>query len=144
MVPQHVISLQQMPQTPNKKIDRKALPAPSEVGGQDSAEMVAPAGELEKQIAEVWCAVLGREQVGVDSNFFDLGGHSLLVVRLTRELKEKLERAVSLTDLYRFPTIRSYVESLESGGVSAQVKDSADRGARRRDALAKRRRRGRA
>ena len=60
-------------------------------------------------------------------------------------IKEQLEKQVSLTDLYRFPTIRTFVASLESGGVSEQVKESADRGARRREAMAaRRRRRGRA
>jgi natural product biosynthesis luciferase-like monooxygenase protein len=145
MVPQHVISLAEMPQTPNKKIDRKALPAPSAVAAVDEREMVAPTSEVETRLAQIWCDLLGREQVGIDSNFFDLGGHSLLVVRLNREIKEQLDKQVSLTDLYRFPTIRTFVASLESGGVSEQVKESADRGARRREAMAaRRRRRGRA
>jgi natural product biosynthesis luciferase-like monooxygenase protein len=145
MVPQHVVSLAEMPQTPNKKIDRKALPAPTDVSSVSEAEMVAPTSEVESKLAQIWCDLLGREQVGIDSNFFDLGGHSLLVVRLNREIKEQLEKQVSLTDLYRFPTIRTFVASLESGGVSEQVKESADRGARRREAMAaRRRRRGRA
>ncbi|MBW2401208.1 MAG: LLM class flavin-dependent oxidoreductase, partial [Deltaproteobacteria bacterium] len=140
MVPQHVVSLSAMPQTPNKKIDRKALPAPSAASADFAVEMVVPTDDIEQKVAEVWCHLLGRDNVGIDNNFFDLGGHSLLVVQLSMQLQQKLERKIPLVDLYRSPTIRSFVASLESGGTSEQVKKGADRATKRKDAMARRRR----
>jgi hypothetical protein len=87
--------------------------------------------------------VLYLEQVGIDDNFFDLGGHSLLVVQAHRKLRDLCPKPLSLTDLYRFPTIRGlsgHLLSDDDGG--EQVERSQARGERRREAM-NRRRRGR-
>jgi acyl carrier protein len=98
----------------------------------------------------LWTAVLGLERIGREQNFFELGGHSLLVVQLQRDLERELERQVSLTDLYRFPTIRGLANHLEAAAdgtpqADATVSAGAQRGANRRAAMAARRsaRRGR-
>jgi natural product biosynthesis luciferase-like monooxygenase protein len=138
MVPAAFVRLEALPLTPNRKIDRKALPAP-EQGAKPAAEGVAaaPESELDKKIAEVWQDILGRESVGLDDNFFDLGGHSLLVVRMHRVLGEALGRPLALTDLYRFPTIRAFTTYLNEGS-GGDSKKAAARGAKRREMMQRR------
>ena len=138
MVPQNFVVLPRFPLTPNKKIDRKALPAPDSVATARKATFVAPSEGLEATVAAVWAEVLNVKQVGLDDNFFDLGGHSLLTVQVHRRLKEKVEREVSLTDLFRFPTIRSLVTFLQSDGGSEAMDKSRDRAAARKAAMDKR------
>ena len=143
MVPSNLLRLDRYPQTPNGKVDRKALPAPNEIGEVSQAAFVAPESDLEAQIATVWREVLYLEQVGVNDNFFDLGGHSLLVVQAHRKLAGVLEVSITLTDLYRFPTIAGLSEHLSKGDGSAEVAAaSQERGDKRRQALGRRRRRG--
>ncbi len=141
MVPSLFVELDRFPQTPNGKIDRKALPAPDQVRTRVTTEYKAPENELEEQITEVWKEVLYLETVGTNDNFFDLGGHSLLVVQAHRKLREVCEHTISLTDLYRFPTIAGLADYLSTGGdAAAQAKQSQERGAKRRAALSSRRR----
>lgn len=141
MVPSLFVELERFPQTPNGKIDRKALPAPDQVRARVQTEYKAPENELEEQITDVWKEVLYLETVGTNDNFFDLGGHSLLVVQAHRRLREVCEQPISLTDLYRFPTIAGLADYLATGGDAAvQAKQSQERGAKRRAALSSRRR----
>jgi acyl transferase domain-containing protein/acyl carrier protein len=71
---------------------------------------LAPASEVERQIAEVWQELLGIDQIGREDNFFDLGGHSLLLVQMHATLAERLGRQLAVTDLFQFPTIRALAE----------------------------------
>ncbi|MEX2577608.1 MAG: MupA/Atu3671 family FMN-dependent luciferase-like monooxygenase [Verrucomicrobiales bacterium] len=139
MVPSHIVSLDAMPLTPNRKIDRKALPDIGKQGPERQAEYVAPSTDLEEAIAACWRSTLVLDQVGVQDNFFDIGGHSLLVVRLHRELTKVLDTPPSLVDLYRFPTIRALTDHLAEGGAKPDLQDSEDRAARRKQMLARRR-----
>ncbi len=143
MVPSHVLVLEQFPLTPNAKVDRKALPRPDQVQKKSRAEYVAPENETEKVIAEVWRNVLGVSNVSTKDNFFELGGHSLLAVQAHRELRKALSANLSITDLYRFPTIAALVEFLGDGGSGAGLEQSLDRAAARRAALGRRRARAR-
>jgi len=144
MLPSAFVFLDRYPQTPNGKIDRKALPAPNEVRATTQAEYKPPSNELESMIASVWTDVLHLEQVGVDDNFFDLGGHSLLVVQAHRKLREQAPQPISLTDLYRYPTIRGLAGRLSSDKPDGEaVKQSSARGEKRRQAMNRRRGRGR-
>src|SRR5690606_33865133 len=129
MVPAHVTVLDDLPHTPNGKIDRNALPSLAEVlGRRTAAAPPAEAGnELEREVLGVWKEILGTERIGVDDNFFDLGGPSLLMVRLHRRLKDQLDRPITLTDLYRHPTVRSFAESLSVDTVAATARSSRDR-----------------
>jgi hypothetical protein len=84
MVPSHFIVLERFPQTPNKKIDRKALPAPMDAAPRAKTGEAggAPASELEAKVLAVWQEVLQLPQIDIEDNFFDLGGHSLLAVKV--------------------------------------------------------------
>jgi natural product biosynthesis luciferase-like monooxygenase protein len=144
MVPAHFVVLDSLPLTPNAKVDRKALPAPEALAPTCAVSVTAvePEGELEDTIARCWREVLGLERVGAKDNFFDIGGHSLLAVRLHRLLRETLERPLALTDLYRFPTVHSLASWLDSAGTAAASTKGVDRAQQRREALAQRRKRG--
>jgi natural product biosynthesis luciferase-like monooxygenase protein len=139
MVPAAFVRLAQLPHTPNGKIDRKALPPPEAASSQQTRAFVAPQNDLEAVVVGLWCEVLGSERVGTDDNFFDIGGHSLLVVKLHRRLKAELPVEVALTDLYRFPTVRSLVSQLTSGGADVAVEQAQDRAALRMERQAQRR-----
>jgi acyl carrier protein len=111
MVPQAVLVLPSFPMTPNGKVDRRALPEPNAAIAVRPATS-APHSELEKTIAAIWQDVLGLPQVGTTDNFFDLGGHSLLVVQVQRRLREACGREVSITDMFRLPTIKALAAHL--------------------------------
>jgi natural product biosynthesis luciferase-like monooxygenase protein len=140
MVPAHVVMLAALPRTPNAKIDRKALPAPDGGTAAPASVYVPPGNELEQQIASIWQEVLQLPQVGMRDNFFDLGGHSLLAVQVHGRLRERLSREVSITDLFRFPTIRALTDFLE-GSTTAAVGAAAtlQRAEARREAMLRRR-----
>ncbi len=138
MVPSHFVRMDRFPLTPNKKIDRKALPRPDVKVERAPEEQVAPAGEVEEKVAAVWKRILGLTQVSSHDNFFELGGHSLLAVQAHREIKEATRKELTVTDIFRFPTIAALSAHLEGdgGGTSSSLKDSADRAAARRQAAA--------
>ncbi|MCB9383481.1 MAG: LLM class flavin-dependent oxidoreductase [Bryobacterales bacterium] len=136
MIPSQVVVLDRMPLTPNGKVDRKALPSPS---AQPAAAPAAAAGGVEETIQAIWREALGLAEVGVTENFFDLGGHSLLVVQVQRKLKEATGEEIALTDMFRFPTIRSLAEHLS--GAAAEQPSAQSRGAARAAARLARRRR---
>jgi natural product biosynthesis luciferase-like monooxygenase protein len=133
MVPSAFVTLTSFPQTPNKKIDRKALPPPGKSNGSGpAAPRVELSGSVEEMIAAVWRELLNRDDVGADDNFFDLGGHSLLTIQVLGRLKPKLERPLSLVDLFRYPTIRTLSAFLSSTeDPSKELDGSATRGAER-------------
>jgi natural product biosynthesis luciferase-like monooxygenase protein len=139
MIPGAFVTLAQFPLTPNKKVDRKALPAPDASGPR--AEYAEPEGDLEGDIVRVFQAILGLDQVGRDDNFFQVGGHSLLAVQAHRKLREALARDLSVTDIFRFPTARQLAAHLDnSGGENEALKQVGDRGAARRAAMMRRKR----
>lgn len=88
MVPSVVLPLDAMPLTPNGKVDRKALPDP--LAGQREVEFVGPRTDAERAVAGVWRELLGVERVGVLDNFFEIGGHSLLAIRATARLGDRI------------------------------------------------------
>ena len=136
MVPSAFVTLDKMPLTPNGKVDRKAMPAP-ERESQVSAVYVAPGNELEQELAAVWQEVLRMEKVGVDDNFFDLGGNSLLVTRVHARIKPLFEREVRVVDLFRYPTIRLLASALSDDGTahSANQNRIQERARKRRDSF---------
>ncbi|MGC4025587.1 MAG: LLM class flavin-dependent oxidoreductase [Mesorhizobium sp.] len=127
MRPSQIIILDRMPMTPNGKIDRKALPLPAATA--ERGEMVAAESDVEAQVAAIWKQALGLEEISVTENFFDLGGHSLLVVQVQRRMKERFAREIAITDIFRFPTVRAIAAHLASDTVP--VNNAADRGAAR-------------
>ncbi|HSM66117.1 MAG TPA: MupA/Atu3671 family FMN-dependent luciferase-like monooxygenase [Ilumatobacteraceae bacterium] len=143
MVPSTFVVIDAFPQTPNMKIDRKALPAPSRVGeadaDRDAQRGGMPSTAMERLVADIWMQLLHVPEVGLDENFFDLGGHSLLAVKTQRRLVEAIGRPIRITDLFRFPTVRTLAEHLANGDTGSSRPESAARGVSRRDALAARR-----
>jgi amino acid adenylation domain-containing protein len=103
MVPGLFVMLEALPRTPSGKVDRRALPDPT--FGTKSAAHTSPRSDVERQIAEIWQEALGLPTVGIHDNFFDLGGHSLLLVRVHTELAKRLSLKVPLVTLFEFPTV---------------------------------------
>jgi len=131
MLPASLLVLPALPLTPNGKIDRLALPDPRAAALQP--QVAAPESDFEKTIAALWRDVLGRSEVGMSDNFFDLGGHSLLVVQVQRRLREVSGREVSITDMFRFPTIRGLAQHLAGRVSSTAVGDGLSRARMRRN-----------
>ncbi|HEY8154147.1 MAG TPA: MupA/Atu3671 family FMN-dependent luciferase-like monooxygenase [Myxococcota bacterium] len=142
MVPAAVMLLDAFPLTPNQKIDRRALPAPDAAVSAPTTAYVAPASDLETTVARVWQEVLQVAQVGMQDNFFDLGGHSLLIVQVLEKLRKATGLQLPMTDLFRFPTIRSLVDHLSAGGDDGEQRQrTQDRADARRESMLRRRQR---
>ncbi|QSQ25697.1 LLM class flavin-dependent oxidoreductase [Pyxidicoccus parkwayensis] len=142
MVPSVVVELPVLPLTPNGKVDRKALPAPTATRATRAA-YVAPEGPLEERIAEVWRKVLRVDQVGVHDNFFDLGGHSLLLVQAHAQLKPVLGQELPLLKLLEHPTISALARLARQEPAAAQASFDAaqDRAKRQLEVLKRQRQR---
>mgnify|MGYP004701088783 CR=1 FL=1 len=137
MVPAQFIRLDRLPLTPNGKVDRKALPAPSGPLASPAVVSLADASTLENEIAAIWRRELNRQDVGLDDNFFDIGGHSILVVQVNAALRALLNRDVSLVEMFRFPTVRSLANQLGGeNSVAEAAAGSASRANLRRGLLA--------
>jgi natural product biosynthesis luciferase-like monooxygenase protein len=142
MVPSHIVVLEAFPLTPNKKIDRKALPDPTPSRQEAHVISAEPHSPVQQKIAEIWKALLGVPAVGRSDNFFALGGHSLLAVQAHRDIRSALEvERLSITDIFRFPTLdglASHLEHLQSGDTPvAETSPAAPAG--RADTMSKRR-----
>ncbi|MBO9451653.1 LLM class flavin-dependent oxidoreductase [Tropicibacter sp. R16_0] len=139
MVPTHIMTLDAMPLTPNKKIDRKALPDPVPQRSATPAATSAPAsGDVQTRIAAIWSRILGVADIRSDDNFFTLGGHSLLAVQAHREIRETLELPrLSITDIFRFPTLSGLSAHVQADKPAKEtpVEDTAARA----DTMSKRR-----
>ena len=113
MCPSAIVLLDELPLTPNGKVDRRALPAPDEVESEPEAGYVAPRTQVEELLAQTWGSVLHLDQVGVESNFFDLGGHSLLIIRLVSRVRDVFHVELQMRDLFDAPTVAQLAEVVE-------------------------------
>jgi amino acid adenylation domain-containing protein len=111
MVPSVFLVLEELPHTPNGKVDRKALPAPTGERPALGAAFSPPGTPAEVTIATIWQELLHVDRVGVDDSFFDLGGHSLLMVRMQSRIREQLADIPLLT-LFEHPTVRGIAQYL--------------------------------
>jgi len=111
MVPHHFVRLDAMPLSSNGKTDRRALPKP-EVDRSTDESYVAPRNKAENVIAEIWQDLLDVANVGINDSFFDLGGHSLLIVKMLRRLKKSFTEDLTIVDLFQYPTIATLAEFL--------------------------------
>jgi acyl carrier protein len=110
LIPARFISLAAFPLSPNGKVDRAALPAPVVANGGAAVE--APSTQLEQTLVELWQRILRVERVGLDDNFFDLGGDSLMIVAVHSNLQKVFEAEIPVTDLFEFTTIRTLARHL--------------------------------
>lgn len=114
MIPAHIVQLDAFPLTPNKKIDRKALPEPK-LGRSHVANKTAESVEgVSGNIAKIWRQILGVDHVLMQDNFFSLGGHSLLAVQAHREIREQLKVSqLAITDIFKYPTLGGLTRHIE-------------------------------
>ena len=110
MIPSSFIMMEVLPLTPSGKLDRRALPAPDLSSFQLDAEFVPPKNPTEELLAKIWTDILGVERVGVNDNFFALGGHSLLSVRLVSEIEKAFNFQIPLSSLFKISTIAEIAE----------------------------------
>jgi hypothetical protein len=125
-----------LPLTQNGKVDRNALPDPNSLSSESDAGDAPPQSELEQMIAAVWKELLKLDRVGVQSNFFDLGGHSILLAQAHAKLGEIIQREIPMIAMFQFPTISSLAGYLsQEHAVSAVMEQSRDRANRRRELM---------
>jgi amino acid adenylation domain-containing protein len=140
MVPAHFVTLEALPRTVNGKLDRKALPPPDLSQLAQRTALTQPRTETERILADIWAEVLGLKQVGIDENFFDLGGHSLSLLRVHSKLRTSFRSDVSLIALMQYPTVQSLASYLSGATEQAVVPAAvADRAQRQREAMRRQR-----
>lgn len=110
MLPSAIVVLEQLPLSPNGKVDRKALPALEPAQQRSETKFVAPRTPIEEKLSQIWCDLLNLEQVGIHDNFFELGGHSLKAVQIVARIQDQLGLAITIQHLFGFPTIAKLIE----------------------------------
>lgn len=139
MVPSSITLLSQLPVTPNGKVDVKALPRPSEAALGKAAP---PRNEMERKIADVWSDVLQISSAGIYDNFFDVGGHSLLMVKVHEKLRMIIDGDLPLIKLFEYPTVHALATHLASAETDQSSLEDASERARKRLARRASRQRG--
>jgi len=104
MVPKVWVELEEFPLTANGKVDRKALPLPDDQS-YNKREYIAPKNELEEKLVSIWEEVLEVKKIGVQDDFFDLGGNSLNAVKVISRIQRELELKIEIKNLYNLKTI---------------------------------------
>lgn len=120
MVPSAIVPLEEMPLTPNGKVNRKALPAPTNEVGPDK-NLSLPRTPTEEGLAVVWEEVLGVKRVGLHDNFFDLGGHSMLATQVIARVYRLFQCELPVRDLFEYPTVSALAERIDLANRDAQA-----------------------
>ncbi len=113
MIPSVFMRIDALPLTTNGKLDRKALPEP--VWEREQTQYTAPRDELESFLCSVWQSVLGVDRVGIEDDFFSLGGHSILAIQLVHQMSQGTYRQVAVADLFKYRTISGLSAVLRTG-----------------------------
>jgi acyl carrier protein len=116
MVPNYFVTLQQLPMTPNGKINRKALPDPTSTGLKSRKEYAGPESPIEEKLIKIWEKVLEQEGIGVHDNFFELGGQSLSGIRMINIIKNELKINISIADVFNAQTIKALADQINEAG----------------------------
>ncbi|MEO1646994.1 MAG: phosphopantetheine-binding protein, partial [Chloroflexota bacterium] len=113
MIPTHVVRLDTMPLTINGKVDYDALPdiVSGNAGGQSA--YIAPENDVQATVAHIWQTILQIEQIGIHSNFFDIGGHSLPAIRVTGRINAYFDIDMPLKTFFTNPTIADQADAIE-------------------------------
>jgi len=123
MIPSVIMILEEMPLTPNGKVDRKTLPEPDPESTSLEVEFIAPRNKFEEQVANVWRQVLYREEVGVNDDFFALGGHSILVTQVISRLQHIYQEEIPVRKFFAGPTVAELAAHLEGVDQGQQKTD---------------------
>lgn len=127
MIPSDLIVLPSIPLTAHGKTDRACLPRPEPDAASTSAAEAPHGSPEEKRLAGIWANLLGRSSVGVEDNFFDLGGHSILVPALQQRILEEFGRHISIVELFNWPTVRHQARLLGlDNPASVQISSGVD------------------
>ena len=138
MTPATYIYLEAMPLTENGKLDRRALPAPEEQT-YATRGYEPPIDETETRLAGIWADLLRLERVGRHDNFFDLGGHSLLLIEMQNKLRSAFERDLMIVEMFKYPTVSGLAQYLIKGRNDARRSHRVtERANSRREALGRR------
>jgi natural product biosynthesis luciferase-like monooxygenase protein len=141
MVPASYVSLDRLPMTSNGKVDRKGLPTAEGARKQSQSEYIQPKGELEELIAGLWQRALNVDKVGREDNFFDLGGHSLLLAQVHGQLCQAIDNNLPLVKMLEHPTVSSLARFLSRDHAdSFSTKQNQDRVDKLREGLQRQRR----
>lgn len=142
MIPSIFMPLDSLPLTPNGKVDRKGLPVPDTRRPQTDQAFMAPQSDMEKLLSEIWTQVLKVDTIGTGDSFFELGGNSLLGVRVVGKVGEALKRKVPVLALFQYPTIAAFAGYLagESAQPAVAQDKISDRATQKKRAMARRRR----
>ena len=116
MVPAAIVILERFPLTPNGKVDRKGLPAPARSGAEAGSRSAASRDSLDMQMINLWEKVLNVRPIGLQDNFFDLGGSSLVAVRLFSEMRKLFVRSFALSILFQAPTVEKLTDLIRKDG----------------------------
>jgi amino acid adenylation domain-containing protein/FkbM family methyltransferase len=119
MAPSAYVEMSKLPLTRHGKVDWKALPKPEISDAYLNVSFAAPKSAMEQGIADIWRKVLRVDKVSRDANFFEIGGHSLLILQVCNQLRNRLEREISVVDLFKFPTVKSLAKHLSQERVEA-------------------------
>ncbi|MTJ48121.1 non-ribosomal peptide synthetase [Dolichospermum sp. UHCC 0259] len=140
MLPSAFGILKKLPLTPNGKIDRQALPDIESLSSELAVKYEPPKTEIEQAIAQLWQQLLQIGKVGINDNFFDIGGHSLLLVQVHAKLRDMFPVDIAITHLFAHPTISSLSEYLtQAQPKTATLVETQQRAANRKNAHSKRR-----
>ncbi len=112
LIPTYFICLSELPLTPNGKIDRRSLPEPTG-RGVISTRYVSPTTPTEMSLLQIWKDVLGREEIGVEDQFFENGGHSLKATLMVAQINQELQVDLPLREVFRTPTIRQLAQKID-------------------------------
>ena len=115
MIPSYFVVVDRFPITINGKLDYNALPDPKKTFTNFEVNYQAPRFELEKIIAGIWQEVLNIDRVGINDNFFDLGGHSMLMAQVYSQLRKKIHREIKMIDLFKYTTVSTLANYLNTG-----------------------------
>ncbi|MWV42002.1 amino acid adenylation domain-containing protein, partial [Paenibacillus sp. HJL G12] len=112
-IPSQFIVLDALPLTPNGKLDRKKLPRPDQCQEQREEPIHLPENKLQQTIADVWQAVLKKDRIGIEDNFFEIGGDSLRLMQVHSRLQQELDCEIAIADLFKYPTVKSLTMLLQ-------------------------------
>ncbi len=139
MAPAAYIELSRLPLTRHGKVNYAALPEPESANGPWSSAYVPPETEIEQAIANIWQMVLRVDKVSCDQNFFDMGGHSLLIIQVSNHLRDRLGLNVPIVELFKYPTVRSLAKHLSRATVEEPSSAVHERTSKRETALQRQR-----